>query len=121
MLAAACEQATSADDAPANVWGGQHVEMEVTPGGAHLDFDCATGTISEPVPVDAKGPFRLKGTFTPEHGGPTRDGEPSTTVAATYSGTIDEGAMSLQIAAADTDVQDFALVRARHGRVFKCR
>ncbi|MEO8683028.1 MAG: hypothetical protein ABI665_28540, partial [Vicinamibacterales bacterium] len=52
-------------------WGGDHVRMDVTPSGAALEFDCARGTITETVP-DADATFSLKGTFTPERGGPTR-------------------------------------------------
>ena len=55
----------SADDAAANIWGGEHIEMEVTRDGATLEFDCATGTIAEPLPVHSQGRFSVKGTFTP--------------------------------------------------------
>ena len=31
---------------PGTVWGGQHLQLEMTASGANLDFDCANGTIS---------------------------------------------------------------------------
>ena len=85
----------STQDAPV-VWGGDHIEMEVTRTGARLEFDCAHGTIDEPLRPDAKGAFKVNGTFTPERGGPTRDENPPAP-RATYSGTINETAMSLEV------------------------
>ena len=38
--------------------GGQHVELEVTAEGATLEFDCASGTITQPLQVDAQGNFQ---------------------------------------------------------------
>lgn len=105
------------------VWGGDHVEMEVTGGGARLEFDCAHGTIDEPLRVDAKGAFRAKGTFTPERSGPSRDGDASPIAKAIYSGTLKDDAMTLRVV---VDGQDgpgttYELVRGRPGNVRKCR
>lgn len=102
----------------AGLWGGAHVLMEVTSDGAQLEFDCATGTITEPLQTDAQGRFSLRGTFTPEHPGPIREGEPSRTRAATYSGTIEGDTMTLQI---DEQTMRYQLVRGRRGKVMKCR
>jgi hypothetical protein len=73
---------------PATVWGGEHVEMQVTEGGAQLEFDCGTGAITEPLAADSQGHFSLKGTITPGQGGPTRQGETPQTIDATYAGDI---------------------------------
>ncbi len=111
--------------AQAVIWGGDHVRLEVTRNGAELEFDCATGTITEPLP-DTDGTFSLKGTFTPERGGPTRDGETSRS-DATYSGTIENDTMSLRIVLAgadrdqDREAATYVLVKGRLGRVMKCR
>ena len=104
------------------VWGGDHVRMEVTTSGAELEFDCATGTITGVVP-EAEGTFSLKGTFTPERGGPTRDGQASRTVDAQYSGTIKNDTMSLRVVLSGKDQQaaEYTLVRGRDGRLMKCR
>jgi hypothetical protein len=102
-------------------WGGDHVRMELTKSGAELEFDCATGTITEALP-ETDGTFSLKGTFTPERGGPTRDGETSR-IVATYSGTIKNDTMALRIVLVDKDqeVAKYVLVRGRAGNVMKCR
>jgi len=106
------------------VWGGDHLEMEVSAKGAHLEFDCAHGTIDEPLKVDAKGTFSVKGTFTPERGGPEREGEESRAAKATYTGTITKDTMKLKVLLAtgnDRDDQEYVLVRNQRGHVFKCR
>jgi hypothetical protein len=103
------------------VWGGDHVRMNVTRSGAELEFDCATGTITEAVP-DTDGDFSLKGTFTPERSGPSR-GDRSRTVMATYSGTIDRDTMTLHIVleGQDREASQYVLSRGRTGMLRKCR
>jgi len=106
--------------APTTTWGGDHVRMNVTGAGAELDFDCAIGTITQVVP-EKDGPFSLKGTFTPQRSGPTRDGG-SRTVDATYSGTIDGDTMTLRIVLSGQDQPArYELVRGGQGNVRKCR
>ena len=102
-------------------WGGEHVRMDVTTTGAVLEFDCAHGEITESLPEkDAK--FRLKGTFTPERGGPTRGDGPRPTDAI-YSGEITGNAMTLHIfiAESDRETAQFVLAKGSEGRVRKCR
>jgi len=36
------------------VWGGQHIRAEVTDSGADIEFDCAHGTIDQPIVLDGK-------------------------------------------------------------------
>ena len=111
--------------AQTTTWGGDHVRMDVTASGAELEFDCATGTITEPLP-QAEGTFSLKGTFTPERGGPTRDGETSR-LNANYSGEIKDDTMSLRIVLAgadkekDREAATYVLVKGRGGKLMKCR
>ena len=104
------------------IWGGDHVEMEVTASDARLEFDCAHGTIDEPLRADSKGAFQAKGTLTPERSGPSRDGA-SRTAKVTYSGTIAGDAMTLRIGADGQDPQGttYQLTRDRRGNVRKCR
>ena len=37
------------------LWGGQGISMEVTESGATLDFDCASGNITESIAPDSAG------------------------------------------------------------------
>jgi hypothetical protein len=107
---------------PTVIWGGDHVRMDVTTSGAELEFDCATGTITDALP-ETEGTFSLKGTFTPERGGPARDGDTSRTVDANYSGTIKNDTMTLRVVvgAKDQEAAKYVLVRGREGRLMKCR
>jgi hypothetical protein len=102
-------------------WGGEHVRMDVTKSGAELEFDCATGTITEAVP-EKDGAFTLKGTFTPQRSGPTRDDAPRAS-GATYSGTITGDTMALRVVLVrnDQEVAQYVLARGSAGNVRKCR
>ena len=104
------------------IWGGDHVRMEVTRSGADLEFDCATGTITEAMP-ETEGTFSLKGTFTPERGGPSRDANSSRAVDANYSGTINNDTMTLRvvIGGKDQEAAKYVLVKGHEGRLMKCR
>jgi hypothetical protein len=111
-----------AAEEPTIMWGGEHVEMELTKDGGKLDFDCATGTITEPPAVDAQGKFRVSGTYLRERPGPTmRDG--NLAVAAVYSGSISGTIMHLHIVSGPDKevVGDYLLVRGQPGHVMKCR
>jgi hypothetical protein len=104
------------------VWGGTHVELEVTAEGATLEFDCASGTITKPLQVDAQGNFKGTGTFMREHPGPVmRNGPPP--APATYSGSIQKGTMKLSITsgAQDESQGEYVLTQGKSGRVFKCK
>lgn len=53
-------------------WGGSHIRIEVGPGSATIDYDCANGTINGPLTMDSKGHFTWRGFHNREHGGPIR-------------------------------------------------
>ncbi|HEX9365608.1 MAG TPA: hypothetical protein VF921_03215 [Vicinamibacterales bacterium] len=109
--------------AQTTIWGGDHLEMQITAEGARLEFDCAAGTIDERVSPDAQGAFKVKGTFTPETHGPVRDDAAPRTVKATYAGTIKDEVMSLrlEIEGEEGPGRTFSLVRDQPGNVRKCR
>jgi hypothetical protein len=114
--------AAQSGDTSANAWGGDHVRMELTKTGAKLDFDCASGTIDQPLTIPEDGKFQAHGTFIPERPGPVRkDGNPA--AAATYVGTIKGDSMYLEIvlAASKETVGTYQLTRGSPGHVFKCR
>lgn len=107
--------------ASGTVWGGQHVELEVTPAGATLEFDCASGFIAKPLQLDAQGKFKVAGTFSREHPGPViRDGPGP--APATYSGSVQNGTMKLTIAVSQGEnLGEYMLFRGKPGLVMKCR
>src|SRR6266550_7230588 len=84
------------------VWGGQHIRAEVTDSGANIEFDCAHGAIDQPIVLDGKGSFDVKGKFTPEHGGPTRRDEESNDRLVRYVGQVKGQTLTLTITDAGT-------------------
>ncbi len=103
-------------------WGGPNVGMNVTNDGAQLRFNCARGTIEEPLALDTEGRFSAKGTFTKETPGPTREDNPPKNEPATYSGSIRDQKMTLSITLTETKEQvgSFDLEFGKTGRIFRC-
>jgi hypothetical protein len=73
------------------VWGGDHVNLVVTDAGGALEYDCAHGTIDQPLVIDSSGRFDLAGTHTREHGGPIRSDEKPDKHPARYTGGTTDG------------------------------
>jgi hypothetical protein len=121
--AAPSPQQTQDGGATADVWSGQHVSMKVSAQGATLEFDCAHGIVLQPIKANAKGEFTVRGTYTPERGGPVRRDDPANDFPATYKGSVAGDTMRLEIMLADKDqaLGPFTLTRGKAGRVVKCR
>ncbi len=104
-------------------WGGRHISLHMTASGASIEFDCAQGSITEPIKANAAGEFSVAGTYTPELGGPVRKDNPPRALPATYKGTITGNTMHLEVVLADKTQQPtpFVLTKGSQGRVVKCR
>ena len=104
-------------------WGGQHIQMSVNKGSAHIAYDCANGTITGPLKIDSRGRFNLRGRHNVERGGPTRIDEESGGEPAKYTGWTDGEKMKLTVTLVNskTEIGRFELTRGNMGRVFKCR
>ena len=111
------------DKLATGVWGGQHIRAEVTDSGASLEFDCAHGAIDQPIVLDGKGGFDVKGKFTPEHGGPTRRDEESHDRLVRYAGQVKGQTLTLTITDSGTKetIDSFTLTHGSDGRIMKCR
>lgn len=107
---------------PRGEWGGNHINMNVGDGSARLEFDCAHGYISGPLVVDRNGKFQLRGTFTPERGGPVRAGESQREQPAVYSGELKDNMMTLVLKIGDSDdTETFTLEKGKPGKLVKCK
>jgi len=117
---ATCRSTPTGPVAPGD-WGGEHIGLTVAQKGATLEYDCAHGTIEEPL-VATEGRFTALGTHTREHGGPVREGELAETHPARYEGRIDGETMTLEVTLTDSGEKlgTFKLVRGQSPRVFKC-
>lgn len=104
-------------------WGGSHISIEVGPGSATINYDCANGTINGPLTIDSKGRFNWRGTHNRERPGPMRIDETSNSRPAIYSGQIkgDTMTLTLKLANSNEAAQTFTLKRGSGGRVFKCK
>jgi hypothetical protein len=111
------------DGADANVWGGEHIRLQVTEQGAEIEYDCAQGTMAQSPLAGAGGRFDVKGTHRAEHAGPIRRDEESNGRPARYTGKIVGDTMTLTVMLTDKPetIGTFTLKRGNEGSVFKCR
>ena len=107
----------------AEIWGGRGVTMRMSAQGATLEFDCAHGSITQPIKPDANGKFSASGTYTAERGGPVLKANPPHDTPAVYRGVIDGDSMRLEIVVSDKDQSPapLTLTRGNAGRLVKCR
>jgi len=107
---------------PRGEWGGVHISMNVGDGSATIEYDCAHGSIEGPLTTDGEGKFKLRGTFTPERGGPIRADETARSQPATYSGEINGNTMKLTLKIGDSDdTETFTLEKGKAARLVKCK
>jgi hypothetical protein len=90
--------------------------------GATVEYDCASGTIDEPISLDSRGNFSAVGTHTPGHGGPALIDEVPERHPAQYVGSTDGKTMTLTVTLSDSGEQvgTYKLVRGASPAVFKC-
>ncbi|MEJ7811195.1 MAG: hypothetical protein WKG32_12350 [Gemmatimonadaceae bacterium] len=116
-----CARSTSGPEL-AGDWGGEHIGLVVSTRGATVEYDCAHGTIDEPLAPDGRGRFEARGTHTREHGGPVREGEAADTHPARYEGVVQGPAMALTVTLTDTvrAIGTYTLTCGDLPHVFKC-
>src|SRR5438034_10632137 len=107
----------------AGLWGGEHVGLTVTNTGGHVEFDCASGQISQPLMLDSVGRFSVEGIYVQERPGPVRIEDEPERKAASYSGRVDGKSMALNVTLVEStqDVGSFTLTYDAEPRVRKCR
>ncbi len=95
-LATACLACSDSpvDVDPLGAWGGEGVALQVTVEGGNLEFDCAVGTIDEPIEGGGRS-FTLDGTFTLGFGGPEMEGMEPDIHPAIWMGVIEGDVMTL--------------------------
>ena len=116
-----CASGTEMQKIPTGVWGGEHINLEVGAKSATIEYDCAHGMIEGPLVVDANGRFDLRGTHTPERGGPIRADEQPKSHPAHYVGSISGNTMKLTLKLEGADDETFTLEKGKQGELFKCK
>jgi hypothetical protein len=113
----------SSEGARTGMWSGDHISLEVTTGGAKVEFDCAHGSIKERLVLGAGGRFNVAGDFVQERGGPVREGEESDSRRARYAGTVEGKTMTLTVTLTENNEKlgTFTLTHGREPMLTKCR
>lgn len=104
-------------------WGGEHVGLTVTDTGAHVEFDCASGDITQPLALDARGNLSVEGVYVREHGGPIQVGEVPDRKPARYAGRVAGTTLTIDVILTDSNekIGTFTLERGAGSGVRKCR
>jgi hypothetical protein len=113
---------TAPDRVTVGTWGGDHIRLDVTAAGATTEYDCAHGTIDEPLALDRDGRFSVIGTHTIEHGGPVRIDEPQNRHPARYDGQVSGDTMQISVTVTDMQqtVGAFTVKLSAASRLLKC-
>jgi hypothetical protein len=104
-------------------WGGEHISLEVTDGGATAEFDCGRAVIPHALKLDRRGRFDVGGTYHEERGGPVRQGAQDAAHPARFAGRVRGGEMRLTVTLTDEKeiIGSFTLVHGREPSLVKCR
>lgn len=122
LVAAGCAPTAADMSVPSGRWGGVGIQLDVTAQGATMEYDCAHGTIDQPIIADRDGRFSATGVHVREHGGPIRLDEPPDRHPARYDGRLAERSMRLTVTLLDApqSVGTFDLSLGGLARVVKC-
>jgi hypothetical protein len=103
-------------------WGGEHVSAVLTETGGTLTFDCAVAAIDGGIIPESSGRFEAAGTYTPEHGGPIREGEVLPKLPARFTGQVGKEQFTLSVTLSGTGetIGTFTLRSGSDGRVLRC-
>ena len=113
--------ATASSPFLVGVWGGQHAGIAFQGGLAEVKFDCAAGSIDEPVYPAKDGSFSARGTFRAGASGPIKVGQIFHSQPATYSGKVQKHVMTLSIELEDgTSTGPFTLNESAPPQLTRC-
>ena len=92
LSVSSCATPGNASDHLIGIWGGPHAGLSMQGGLADVQFDCASGTIDDPVYPAADGTFSVKGTYRTGAPGPIKVGQFFKSQNAMYSGQVTKAA-----------------------------
>jgi hypothetical protein len=128
LLPAGCATPGNASEHLVGIWGGPHVGASFQGGLADLSFDCAAGTIDDPLYPARDGSFSAKGTYRTGASGPVKVGQFFKSQGAVYSGQVARAAakgsprvMSLNVTLEDgTALGPFTLTEGLPPQITRC-
>jgi len=123
-----CNTLEGKPDHVIGVWGGPQAGLDFTGGLAEAQFDCASGTIDDPLYPAPDGTFSLKGTYRTGASGPIKVGQFFKSQGAVYAGQITAGPvknsprmMTLHVALEDgTELGPFTLTEGSPPTIKRC-
>lgn len=102
-------------------WGGTHVGLTLSPTGGTLEYDCAAGTMDQPLYPSGDGRFAVEGHHTPGWGGPEIEGQVRPRYRVRFSGIVRGDRMTLE-GRVENGVMlgPFELRRGAEPTIFRC-
>jgi hypothetical protein len=101
-------------------WGGQGIGLVLEGGLGTVEYDCASGTIDQPIP-SAEVPFSVSGTHREGAPGPVRVGQIFRSQRATYTGLAVKQDLTLNVKLEDgTELGPFKLVQGAPPQINRC-
>jgi hypothetical protein len=101
-------------------WGGPGIGLVLEGGLGTVEYDCASGTIDQPIPI-AEVPFSVSGTHRTGASGPIRTGQIFTSQRATYTGLAVKQDMTLNVKLEDgTELGPFKLTQGAPPQINRC-
>ncbi len=102
-------------------WGGPGIGLVLEGGLGTVEYDCASGTIDQPIP-SAEVPFTVTGTHRTGAPGPIRTGQIFTAQRATYSGLAVKQDLTLSVKLEDgTELGPFKLTQGAAPQINRCQ
>jgi len=128
MSLSGCATPGNASDHLIGIWGGPHAGLSMQGGLADVQFDCASGTIDDPVYPAADGTFSVKGTYRTGAPGPIKVGQFFKSQNVMYSGQVTKAAakesprvMTLNVTLEDgTPIGPFTLAEGTPPQITRC-
>ena len=128
FLLAGCNTLQGKPDHIFGIWGGPHAGIDFVGGMGDVQFDCASGTIDDPVYPTPDGSFSVKGTYRTGTAGPVKVGQFFRSQEAKFIGLVAKSAdknaprtMTLHVALEDgTEVGPFTLTEGTPPQLTKC-
>jgi hypothetical protein len=124
---AGCSSVPGIPDHLLGAWGGPHAGLAFQGGLAEVQFDCASGTVDDPITPAKDGSFSAKGTYRTGTAGPVKVGQFFKSQGAIYSGRIAKAAkeapqvMTLNVALEDgTALGPFTLTEGTPPQITRC-
>jgi hypothetical protein len=121
ILVSGCATLQGKPEHLVGLWGGPHASVEFEGGLADVQFDCAAGTIDDPIVLGPEGRFLVKGTHRTGAAGPIRVGQIFRSQPARYSGQIVDHSMTLNVVLEDgTALGPFTLTEGTPPQLTRC-